>query len=54
MSNAYDYMTSRQFKGLGELIEGSISIKLGYIVFDLGNMLLQVNEGATVVVEPPS
>ena len=35
-------MTSRQFKGLVELIAGSILIKLGYI--DLGNLQLQVNE----------
>ena len=52
MSNAYDNMTSRQFKGLVELI-GSITIKLGYIVFDLVNIQLQVNEGVTVVINPP-
>ena len=53
MSNAYDYMTCRQCKGLVELIVGSISIKRGYIVFDLDNTQLQINEGVTVVKDPP-
>ena len=46
-------MTNRQFKGLGKLIAGSVLIKIGYIVFDLGNLQLQVNEGVTVVKDPP-
>ena len=46
-------MTTRQVKGLVELIASSILI-IGYIVFDLGNFQLQVNEGGTVVKRPPS
>ena len=47
-------MTGRQFKGLVELMAGPILTKIGHMVFDLGNLQLQVNEGGTVVKRPPS